>query len=78
MTDWDLPGGPGVKTPLPSAGGEGSVPGWGAKIPHVFWPKSQNKNRSNFVTNSITTLKMVHIKTKKNLKKNEFSPNILL
>ena len=45
----DVPGGP-----VPSsAGGEGSVPGWGAKIWHASWPKNQSmKNRSNIVTNS--------------------------
>ena len=50
----DVPGGP-----VPSsAGGEDSVPGWRAKIPHASWPKNQNmKNRSNIVTNSIKTLK---------------------
>ena len=79
MTDWDFPRGPGVKTPPSSAGGEGSVPDWGAKIPHAFRPKSQNKNRSHFVTNAIKTLKMVHIKKKKSLKNERlFSPNILL
>ena len=42
------------------------IPGQGAKIPHASWPKNQNiKNRSNVVTNSISTLKMVHVKKKK-------------
>ena len=52
-----------VKT-LPSrAGGAGSIPGRGTKMPHASQPKNQNlKNRSNIVTNSIKTLKMVHIK----------------
>ena len=43
--------------------GKGSIPGGGAKIPHASWPK--NQNRSNTVTNSIKTSKMVHIKKKK-------------
>ena len=38
----DFPGGPVVKTSPSNAGGEGLIPGWGAKIPHVSWPKSQN------------------------------------
>ena len=43
----------------------------GAKIPQASWLKNQNikNSRSNIVTNSIKTLKMVHIK-KKILKKN--------
>ena len=57
-----------VKTSPSNTGGEGLIPGQGAKIPHASWPKNQNiKNRSNVVTNSISTLKMVHIKKKKSL-----------
>ena len=51
-----------VKTSLSSAGDAGSIPGLGAKIPHALQPKNQNIKQSNFVTNSIKTLKMVHIK----------------
>ena len=59
----DFPGGPVVKTLLSSAGGTGSFPGRGAKIPRASQPKNQkHKNGSNIVTNSIKTLKMVHIK----------------
>ena len=55
-----------VKTSPSNTGGEGLIPGQGAKIPHASWPKNQNiKNRSNVVTNSISTLKMVHVKKKK-------------
>ena len=51
------------------AEGAGSIPGWEAKIPHAVWPKNQNiNNGSNILTNSLKTLKMVHIK-KKSLKK---------
>ena len=32
-----LPGGPVVKTLPSTAGGTGSVSGWGIKIPHVVW-----------------------------------------
>ena len=51
---------------LPSnAGSVGSFPGQRTKIPHASWPKNQNINkRSNIVTNSIMTFKMVYIKKK--------------
>ena len=59
----DFLGGPLVKTLSFSAKGEGSIPGQGAEIPHGMWPKKQNtNNRSNMSTNSIKTVKMVHIK----------------
>ena len=51
-----------VKTSPYNAVGVGLIPGWGAKIPHASRPKNQNIKRSNIVTNSIKTLKMVHIK----------------
>ena len=38
----DFPGGPGVKTSPSNAGGEGLIPGRGAKIPHASRPKKQN------------------------------------
>ena len=28
-----------VKTSASNVGGVGSIPGWGAKIPHALWPK---------------------------------------
>ena len=37
-----FPGGPVVNTLPSNARGMGSIPGWGAKIPHVLWPKKQN------------------------------------
>ena len=55
---------------LPSrAEGAGLVPAQGAKILNASQPKNKHKKkkRNNTVTNSIKTLKMVHIK--KNLKK---------
>ena len=60
-----MPSGPGVKTSPSNAGDVGSIPGQGAEIRHVSWPKIQNnnnnnnkkKNRSNIKTNSIKTLK---------------------
>ena len=63
-----FPGGPVASDPPSSVGGVGSVPDQGPKIPHDSRPKNQNKNRSNVVTNSIKTSKLVHIK-KKILKK---------
>ena len=57
---------PVVKTSPSSAAAADSIPDWGAKISRVSQPK---KNRSDIVTSSIKTLKMVHIK-KKIFKKN--------
>ena len=42
--------------------GAGSIPGQEAKILHPPWPKNPKHNRSNSVTNSVKTLKMVHMK----------------
>ena len=53
-----------VKTSPSRAGDAGSISGLGAKIPHALQPKNQNIKQSNFVTNSIKTLKMVYIKKK--------------
>ena len=54
----NFPGGLVVKNSLSSAGGVGSIPGWGAKIPHASQPKNQSINdRSNIVTNSIKDFK---------------------
>jgi len=48
---------------LPSiAGGVGLISGYGAGLPHVSWPQNQKtNNRDSIVTNSVQTLKMVHI-----------------
>jgi len=44
----------------------------GVKSPHASWPKDKAGNRSNIATNSLKTLKMVHIKKEKIiLKKNK-------
>ena len=52
------------------AGGEGSIPSQGAKIPHASWPKSQNiKNRSNTLTNSLKILKLKKKKEEENKEK---------
>ena len=63
----DFPGGLVVKTLPSNAGNKGSIPGWGAMSPHVLWPKSK-KHKIETITNSIKTLKMVHLKKKKSLK----------
>ena len=47
-----------AKTSLFSAGGVGSIPGWGAGIPHATQPKSQNIKK-NTVINSVKILKIV-------------------
>ena len=52
----DFSSGPVVKTSLPNAGGSGSIPGQGVKIPHTSWVKKRkHKNRSCIVMNSIKT-----------------------
>ena len=49
-----------VKTSPSNAGGEGSVPGWGAKIPHASWQKKPNKTQNikqkQYCTNSMKTV----------------------
>ena len=47
-TFWDVPGGPVVKTSPSKAGVVGSVPGWGAKIPHASWPENQNIKQKQY------------------------------
>ena len=42
--------------------------GGGAKIPYALGPKYQNIKQSNIITNSIKTLKLVHIKKEKKRK----------
>ena len=46
-------------TTLPSSAGDAAL------APHTSGPENQNMNRSNIVTNSIKTFKMVHITKKK-------------
>jgi len=65
----DFPGSPVVKTSPSNAGGAGSIPGEGAKIPHASnGIKPKHKTEAN-CNNSVKTLKMVHIK--ENLKKKQ-------
>ena len=57
-----LPGSLEIKSSTSSTGVVGLILGQGAKTPHASRPKKQNiKNRSSAVTNSIKTLKVVHI-----------------
>ena len=60
---WGCPGGPQARGSPSNIGGVGSIPGWGPKIPHALQSKKQIvNNRSNTVTHSIKTWKMVRIK----------------
>ena len=53
----DFPEGPVVKTSISNAWGAGSVPGWGAKIPHVSQPKNQNIEQKQYCNKSNTDFK---------------------
>ena len=44
----DFPGGPVVKTSPSNAGGAGSIPGQGTKIPHASWLKNQNIKQKQY------------------------------
>ena len=44
----DFPGSPVVKTSPSNAGGAGSIPGRGAKIPHASRPKNQNIKQKQY------------------------------
>ena len=60
-----------VETSPSNAGGMGSIPDQGGEISHASQQPSPPKkinNRSNIATNSMKTLKMVHVQ-KKPLKK---------
>ena len=41
-------GGPMFKTLPSNAGGDGSIPDWGAEIPHALWPKNQNIKQKQY------------------------------
>ena len=58
----DFPGDPVVKTSPSNAGGEGSIPGRELRSHMPQGQKTKTQNRSNLVTDSVKTLKMVHIK----------------
>ena len=44
----DFPGGAVVGTSPSNAGGAGSIPGWGAKIPQASGPKNQNIKQKQY------------------------------
>ena len=44
----DVLGGPVVKTSPSNAGGVGSIPGRGTKIPRASWPKNQNIKQKKY------------------------------
>ena len=56
----DFSGSPVIKTSS-NTGSTDSITDQGAKIPHALHPKSKTLNRSPIVTDSIKTLKNVHI-----------------
>ena len=58
----DFPGGPVVKTSPSNAGGTGSILCWGAKILLVLKKQKQKTSKTSILTNSVKTLKMVHLK----------------
>ena len=57
----DFPGSPVINTLPSNARGAGSIPGRATKIPHATWATNQSMKQNNIVTNSVKTLKMVHI-----------------
>ena len=44
----DFPGGPVVEGSPANSGDTGLIPGLGAKIPHVSWPKNQNIKQKQY------------------------------
>ena len=66
----DFPGGPVVKSSPSSVGGAGSIPGWGARIPHTSRPKNQNIKQKQYCNKFNKDFKNgPHQEKKKNLKK---------
>ena len=52
-----------VKTSPSNAGDTGLIPVQGTKLLHALGPKNQKiENRSNIVTSTTKTLKMIHIR----------------
>ena len=62
MTRRDFPGSPVVKTSSSNAGGAGSIPGQGAKIPHASGPKNQNIKQKQYCNKFSKDFENVHIK----------------
>ena len=71
-----------VKTSPSNAGGAGSIPGWGAKIPHASRPKNQNIKQKQYCKKfnkafkKWTTLKKKIFKKKKEIKVTTLSHHI--
>ena len=63
--NWDFPSGPVVDILPPSARGVGSIPGWGAKIPHALWPKNQNIKLKQYCNKFNKDFQNGHIRKKK-------------
>ena len=72
----DFPGSLVVKTSPFNAGDSSSTPAQGANVSHASWPKNQNINRCNTVTNSRKIFKMVHSKKKKKKKVRKKKKNL--
>ena len=53
MLSGNLPGCPVAKTSPSKAGGVGSIPGLGAKIPHDLLPKSQNIKQEQYYESEV-------------------------
>ena len=63
----DFPEGPVVKTSPSNAGGAGSIPGQGDKIPHALRPKNQNIKQKQYCNKFTKDFK--NCPHQKNLKK---------
>ena len=59
-----------------NAGCASSTSDRGDKIPHAVGAKKPKLNRNSIVTNSIETLKMIHVRTKSLFLKKKKSPRI--
>jgi len=61
MSKRDFPGGPVVKTSPSNAGGVGSIPCWGTKMPCDLWPINQNIRQKQYCNRFNKDFKMIHI-----------------
>ena len=68
----DFPDSPVLRTMPFNAGGAALTRGQGAKIPHCLTVKNTKHKTDPLLTNSVKTLKMVHI-LKKNLKEEKLN-----
>ena len=57
----DFPGGPVAETSPSNAGGVGSIPSRGAKIPHALGPKNQNIKQKQYYNKFSKRLKRKYI-----------------